>query len=91
VHVRWPADSPNQFGHAGTEAPITSPAIRVGTGLYGAKIFRPIIVVAIEIGGQGIRVPALVDSGADNALVPKSCVAPLGVDFSKLAACSPGA
>jgi hypothetical protein len=39
----------------------------------------------------GIRVPALVDSGADNTLVPKSCVAPLGVDFSKLAACSPGA
>jgi hypothetical protein len=62
------------------------PGTHVGTGPDGAEIFRPIIIVAIEIGGRGIRVPALVDSGADNTLVPESFVAPLGVDFSKLAA-----
>jgi hypothetical protein len=62
------------------------PGTHVGTGPDGAEIFRPIIIVAIEIGGRGIRVPALVDSGADNTLVPESFVAPLGVDFRKLAA-----
>jgi hypothetical protein len=41
--------------------------------------------VTIEIGGRSIRVPALVDSGADNSLVPEPFVAPLGVDFSRLA------
>jgi hypothetical protein len=61
------------------------PGTHVGTGPDGAEIFRPIIIVAIEIGGLVIRVPALVDSGADNTLVPESFVAPLGVDFSKLA------
>jgi len=62
------------------------PGTHVGTGPDGAEIFRPIIIVAIEIGGRGIRVPALVDSGADNTLVPEPFVAPLGVDFRKLTA-----
>lgn len=62
------------------------PATHVGTGPDGAEIFRPIIIVAIEIGGRSIRVPALVDSGADNTLVPEEFVAPLGVDFRRLAA-----
>ena len=62
------------------------PGTHVGTGPDGAEIIRPIIIVAIEIGGRGIRVPALVDSGADNTLVPEPFVAPLGVDFRRLAA-----
>jgi hypothetical protein len=49
-------------------------------------VFRPIIIVAIDIGAQSIRVPALVDSGADNTLVPAAFIAPLGVDFAKLPA-----
>ena len=62
------------------------PETHAGTGPDGAEIFRPIIIVAIEIGGLVIRVPALVDSGADNTLVPEEFVAPLGVDFRRLAA-----
>jgi hypothetical protein len=56
----------------------------VGTGPDGAEIYRPIIVVSIEIGGLLIRVPAIVDSGADNTLVPEPFVAPLGVAFARL-------
>jgi hypothetical protein len=41
-------------------------------------------VVAIEIGTRGVRVPALIDSGADNTLVPAAFVALLGVDFQDL-------
>jgi len=62
------------------------PATHVGVGPDGADVFRPIIIVAIEIGAQWIRVPALVDSGADNTLVPSAFVAPLGVDFATLPA-----
>lgn len=54
------------------------PGTHVGRGPDGAEIFRPITIVAIEIGGLVLRVPALVDSGADNTLVPEPFVAPLG-------------
>jgi hypothetical protein len=62
------------------------PATHVGTGPDGAEIFRPIIIVAIEIGSMRIRVPALVDSGADNTLVPFEFVEPLGIVFDDLPA-----
>lgn len=62
------------------------PATKVGIDPYGAEIFRPIIFVTIEIGGRAVRGPALVDSGADNTLVPAEAVAPLGVVFAQLPA-----
>lgn len=62
------------------------PATRIGVGPDGADIFRPIIIVTIEIGGRAVQGPALVDSGADNTLVPFEAVAPLGIDFMKLPA-----
>lgn len=49
-------------------------------------VFRPIIFVEIKVGTRSIRVPALVDSGADNTLVPAPFMAPLGVDFHRLPA-----
>lgn len=60
------------------------PATLVGKGPDGAEIFRPIIVVAIEVGPMGVRVPALVDSGADNTLVPFSRVDALGIKWDDL-------
>lgn len=60
------------------------PATNVGTGPDGKPIFRPIIIVSIDIGGRVVRGTAVVDSGADNTLVPFDAVAPLGVDFLKL-------
>ncbi len=62
------------------------PATHVGTGPDGAEIYRPIIIVSIEIGARGVRVPALVDSGADNTLVPYEYIAALGVEFKDLPA-----
>ena len=59
-------------------------ATNVGTGPDGRPIYRPIIIVSIEIGGRIVQGPALVDSGADNTLVPFDAVAPLGVDFLQL-------
>ena len=58
----------------------------VGTGPDGHPIYRPIIIVTIEVGGRGVSGPGLIDSGADNTLVPFAAVAPLGVDFTKLPA-----
>lgn len=60
------------------------PATKIGVGPDGADIYRPIIIVTIEIGGLAVQGPALVDSGADNTLVPFDAVAALGVDFAKL-------
>jgi hypothetical protein len=60
------------------------PATSVGIGPDGAEIFRPIIVITIEIGGRSVRGPGLVDSGADTTLVPAEAIAPLGVDFATL-------
>jgi hypothetical protein len=53
-------------------------------GPNGAEIFRPIIVVTIQIGNGTARGPAIVDSGADDTIIPAEAVIPLGVDFSKL-------
>ena len=60
------------------------PATKVGLGPDGAEIYRPLIVLTIEIGGRTIRGPGLIDSGADNTLVPFAAVAPLGIEFAKL-------
>ena len=60
------------------------PATHVGAGPDGADIFRPIIVVSIEVAAIGVRVPAIVDSGADNTLVPFELIRPLGIDFATL-------
>jgi hypothetical protein len=60
------------------------PATHVGAGPDGADIFRPIIVVSIDVAASGVRVPALVDSGADNTLVPFELIRPLGIDFATL-------
>lgn len=59
-------------------------ATKVGIGPDGAEMFRPIIVLTIEISGRSVQGPGLVDSGADGTLVPFEAVAPLGVDFAKL-------
>ena len=60
------------------------PATKVGVGPDGAEIYRPLIILTIEIGGRSVRGPGLIDSGADNTLVPFDAVAPLGVDFARL-------
>ena len=60
------------------------PATHVGAGPDGADIFRPLIVVSIELAASRVRVPALVDSGADNTLVAFEWIRPLGVDFATL-------
>jgi hypothetical protein len=62
------------------------PGTHVGVGPDGTEIFRPIIVLTIEIGGRSVQGPGLVDSGADNTLVPWEAVAPMGVDFDALPA-----
>ncbi len=59
-------------------------ATHVGDLPDGTRIYRPIILVDIEVGPLGIRVPALLDSGADNTLVPAAFITPLGVDFASL-------
>lgn len=62
------------------------PATHVGVGPDGADMFRPIIVLTIEVGGVAVQGPGLIDSGADGTLVPFEAVAPLGVDFATLPA-----
>jgi hypothetical protein len=61
------------------------PATKTGVGPDGADIYRPVIFITIEIGGQGIGGPAIVDSGADNTLVPAEALLPFGIQFDKLA------
>ncbi len=62
------------------------PATSAGIGPDGLEIFRPIIILTIEIGSLTVRAPGLIDSGADKTLVPYEAIAPLGIDFEKLAA-----
>ena len=45
---------------------------------------RPYLWVTIEEGGGSLKVPALVDSGADISLCPANLLAPLGVEFDTL-------
>lgn len=65
------------------------PATRI-VGPDGAETYYPIIVVTIVVGAMAAQVPAIVDSGADDTLVPAAAVIPLGVDFSKLGAAPEG-
>ncbi|MEX0631044.1 MAG: hypothetical protein WD508_10425 [Chloroflexota bacterium] len=60
------------------------PAQHVGTAPNGVEIYRPIVLIRIEIGGLAVEAPGLVDSGADNTLVPDGYIAALGVAFKDL-------
>jgi len=53
-------------------------------GPNGAVVYRPVIIVTIEIGGMAARGPAMIDSGADDTLVPAEAIIPLGVDYASL-------
>jgi len=60
------------------------PGTHIGTGPNGRAVYLPVIILTIEINGASVQGPGLVDSGADNTLVPFEAVAPLGVDFKAL-------
>jgi hypothetical protein len=59
------------------------PATKVGHS-DGTDIYSPLVVVRIETGNGFVEGPALVDSGADNSVVPAELLVPLGIDFAKL-------
>ncbi len=50
----------------------------------GTVVYVPMILVTFEYGGQEVRVRAIIDSGADDTIVPASVVAPIGIDFMSL-------
>ena len=52
----------------------------------GTEIYAPLVKVTIEIGNRGLAHWGMVDSGADDILVPAALVAALGVDFDQLPA-----
>jgi hypothetical protein len=60
------------------------PATKTGVGPDGADIYRPLVFITIEIDGKAIGGPAIVDSGADNTLVPVEALVALGVEWDKL-------
>ncbi len=67
------------------------PATKVGTGPDGRDSYRPIVIVTIEVRGRQIQGAAMVDSGADNTLVPAEALAPAGIDFESLPEAAIGA
>jgi hypothetical protein len=60
------------------------PGTNVGLGPDGLAIYRPYIILSIELTIGSVKGPGLVDSGADNTLVPFEAIEPLGIDFWKL-------
>jgi len=60
------------------------PATKVGTGPDGRDFYRPIVIVTIDVRGHQIQGAAMVDSGADNTLVPAETLASVGIDFDAL-------
>lgn len=52
----------------------------------GEQTFVPLLPITIVIAGKAVNGYGVIDSGADDVLVPAGLVAPLGVDYDKLPA-----
>jgi hypothetical protein len=59
---------------------------KVGVDGLGREVWSPLLVVTMEVAGSRIQGLAIVDSGADQTMVPAEAIEALGLSYGKLPA-----